>query len=159
MSTGADEHYWSVIDPVWDELCLSWDDPDEFVRRFAATPEIQRNLYAAHWCDSEVNNGGFHQFFWNTTGVLAPEAAAAYRAIGIPERAAVVEEAMRFFGDPFPRIRGVRIRALDEFRDLHPETRDPFRYLEDRFYAWEQQDHGRWERIANEYARGARRSE
>ncbi|WP_369973953.1 DUF4375 domain-containing protein [Polaromonas sp. SP1] len=34
-----------------------------------------RHLFAVHWCQSEICNGGFMQFFANSTGVLAPEVA------------------------------------------------------------------------------------
>jgi hypothetical protein len=32
--------------------------------------------------ESEVNNGGFHQYFWNSTGVLAPDVVDALHAVG-----------------------------------------------------------------------------
>ena len=92
--------YWSLVEPVWLPLNRSWDDgPEEFVRRFRSIrPEIA-HLYAAHWCQSEVCNGGLHQFFSNTTGLLAPEALEGFRAIGASEWAEILAEAMKVFHD------------------------------------------------------------
>ena len=65
---------WSLVEPIWLPLNRSWDDAEEFVRRFRGVRPEAGHLYAAHWCQSEVCNGGFDQFFSNTTGLLAPEA-------------------------------------------------------------------------------------
>ncbi|WP_075091299.1 DUF4375 domain-containing protein [Planctomyces sp. SH-PL14] len=38
------------------------------------SPE-ESHLALVSWCDTEVCNGGFHQFFLNSTGMVAPEAS------------------------------------------------------------------------------------
>src|SRR5262249_40500524 len=85
------------------------------------------HLFASHWCQSEVRNGGFHQFFSNSTGILAPEAAAGFRAIGLEACASLLEEAMKHFGSPYPREREVRSENLER------DERDPFGPVDDRF--------------------------
>ena len=67
--------YWSLVEPHWERISI-YDGGATFLRQFLTTPVRSRHLFAAHWCMSEVYNGGFHQFFHNSTGVLAPEAAA-----------------------------------------------------------------------------------
>ncbi|WP_164468170.1 DMP19 family protein [Caulobacter vibrioides] len=47
-----------------------------FLAGFSAVPTPSKHLLATHWLQSEVHNGGFSQFFSNSTGVLAPEAVA-----------------------------------------------------------------------------------
>jgi hypothetical protein len=144
------EGYWSVIEPVWLALNSSWDDcGQDFVRLFRAIrPEIG-HLYAAHWCQSEVRNGGFHQFFFNTTGILAPEAVAGFRAIGLTELADVVTAAMEFFGSPYPRQRTVRQEILPARQGRQRrEQWDPFYLLDERFY----ESVDRWEDAADAYA-------
>src|SRR5581483_3806249 len=89
-------------------------------------------LFAAHWCQSEVCNGGFHQFFYNPTGVLAPEAMDGFDAIGLPACAQVVREAMELFDVPFPRDRDDRIDQLERL-DSGDNGR-PFEELDERFY-------------------------
>jgi hypothetical protein len=94
--------YWSVLEPYWERIDV-YGGPERFVTTYNAAPEVPRVLFAAHFCDSEVGNGGFHQFFSNPTGVLAPEAAGAYRRLGLPDLAEIVEEARAFWGTPYPR--------------------------------------------------------
>ncbi len=74
-------------------------------------PEL-RHLYAVRWCDAEVCNGGFHQFYTNATGVLGPEAAEGFEAVGLPACAEIVRGTLAFFGAPFPRERAQRMTQL-----------------------------------------------
>ena len=147
MAKGID--YRSLIEPVWLQLNRSWDDgPEEFVHLLRSIrPEIG-HLYAAHWCQSEVCNGGLHQFFSNSTGLLAPEALEGFRAIGAADWAEILSEAMRPFGTPYPRDRERREQLLPTSQGRVREEWDPFYELDERFYKWTKN----WEGAANGYA-------
>src|SRR6516225_8744132 len=98
----SEPRYWSVIEPFWLPLNASWHrGPEVFLAAFAQVPSKVGDLYAAHWCQSEVCNGGFHQFFSNTTGLLAPEAWIGFRNLGISPWADLLRQAMAFFGTPY----------------------------------------------------------
>src|SRR5262245_40957773 len=101
------EAYWAVLDPIWDEVSI-YDGVKKFTRDFERANPIARTLFAAHWCESEVSNGGFRQFFANSAGILAPEALAAFRNLGMPRTAAIVEQAIGTFGPEYPRGRKKR---------------------------------------------------
>jgi hypothetical protein len=141
--------YWSLVEPVWLPLNRSWDDgPEDFIRQFRAVmPEIG-HLYAAHWCQSEVRNGGLHQFFLNTTGILAPEALEGFGAIGTEDWGAILAQAMKHFGTPYPRRRADRLALIPILHGLPRKEWDPFGELDHRFYKWA----GNWENAANVYA-------
>jgi len=96
--------YWRLVEPYWDMVSI-YGSADEFTRQFAGLPIVSQHLYATHWTQSEVQNGGLGQFFDNSTGILAPEAVAGFRALGMPQAAAALVEAMNQFGDPYPRER------------------------------------------------------
>ncbi|MBV8917707.1 DMP19 family protein [Bradyrhizobium sp.] len=142
--------YRSAIEPFCDEISI-YDGPKTFLKQFAAAPVEVGHLLAAHWCQSEVANGGLHQFFSNPTGVLAPEARAGFSSIGIEEWASIVGEAMRFFGEPYPREQAKRLRKLPKAKGA-PATWNVFQALDDRFYAWLRPDRDRWARAADAYA-------
>jgi hypothetical protein len=141
--------YWSLVQPVWLQLNSSWDDRwEKFVREFRAIRPEVGHLYAAHWCQSEVCNGGFHQFFSNSTGLLAPEAMVGFRAIGLTEWAEILTTGMKFFGSQYPRERADREELLPSRQRGPRKEWDPFDGLDERFY--ELAD--RWEEAANTYA-------
>ncbi len=88
------------------------DDPASYFASITKVARPQLLMFAAHFCLSEVNNGGLLQFFWNSTGVLAPEAIEGFEAIGMPELASKVSAAASLLGAPFPRDRDERWDAL-----------------------------------------------
>lgn len=111
-----DETYWDIVEPIWKAIDI-YHGPDIFMKTFSAVRREAGLLYAAHFCQSEVCNGGFLQFFGNSTGVLAPEAVAGFRAIGQPQVAALIVEAMAPLGSPYERERQRRNEILDSLPD------------------------------------------
>ena len=145
------ERYWAAVEPYWGSISI-YDGADRFLAAFRNTPEVPRNLFAAHWCQSEVCNGGLHQFFTNPTGVLAPEAVAGFQVIGLSALSRLVTDAMAFFGSEYPREQEDRISALDAYAAEHGDAWNPFGDLDDRFYELLRREAGGWEHAADAYA-------
>lgn len=103
--------YWTLIDEAFDKVSI-YDGHEVYSKQISAYPEHVRHLLAAHWCQSEIFNGGFDQFFRNPTGVLAPEAEVGFRAIGMPKAAGLVATAISRFGPVYPRDREERNNAM-----------------------------------------------
>jgi len=122
MPTKPGEIYWAAISEAFDAVDAT-DTPAKFDTQMARWPLHIRHLLAVHWCDAEVCNGGFAQLFWNTTGIFAPIAAEACRAMKQQECADVIEEAMQRLGEAFLRNREAREALLDkadpDFDDLN----------------------------------------
>ena len=124
-----------------------YDGPEIFLQTF---DEVRREIglmFATGFCQDEVCNGGFRQFFWNSTGVLAPEAVEGFIAIGQPEIADLVAQAMARLGLPYQRDRWAREGALR----LLPE--DAFDDLEEKFYALIHTEGGGFSPASERYAR------
>lgn len=126
--------YWGVVEPYWEAVDI-YSEPDEFLATFGAVPRHAALLLAAHWCQSEVCNGGFHQFFTNPTGVLAPEALDGFAAVGRLDLAELLRSAMSFFGPDYPRAQSVRAEALSDRTGTSRKDWDPFFATDDKFYA------------------------
>jgi hypothetical protein len=153
--------YFAVIEPHMQRLSI-YDPPDKFLAAYAATPEKARNLLAAHWCASEISNGGFLQLFSSAAGVLVPEAVVGLRAIGLPENAAIVEEAMQPLGKPYPREHNQRYRIVQRLKrkaqskratNTTPSDAPPFAALDERFFTALKAHPGGFDALAAHYAR------
>jgi hypothetical protein len=155
------EIYWDVIEPIWDDIDI--DSAESFQQTFQNVPRELGLLYAAHFCQSEVCNGGFTQFFWNSTGVLAPEAAEGFTAIGQLKVADTVKRAMSIVGSPYLRDRPVRWAVLNALAPAADSQRDSsggsgyrrvdlFVPLEREFYSLLQTEAGGFENAAHKYA-------
>jgi hypothetical protein len=94
----------------------------------------ERVLLSVWAATGEIENGGFDQFFYNSSGDHAGEAPGAFRAIGAPGKAAVIEQALALFpGKAPPSAREERIAALDELTEREGE--ELFEALDSAFYA------------------------
>jgi hypothetical protein len=133
VSMSADDGYWAQVDTVWNSISI-YDSPEVFARQFSQSPVVARTLFAAHWCQSEVRNGGFHQFFFNSTGILAPEALEAFRTLQLADVASVLERAMSRLGAPYPRLRSARKKQLQLLEQRCSKPSEVFTDLDDEFF-------------------------
>ena len=77
--------------------------------------DTERRLCAAYWLEGEVMNGGFHQYFFNSTGNDSDASLAGLKEMGATAAAALLERAMAVFpgGEP-PADRLKRTEAMDK---------------------------------------------
>ena len=136
----------------WQHRKTSLPPIGPFLETYSAAPQVARDLFAAHFCESEVSNGGLHQFFSNPTGVLAPEAEEAFRRLGLTDAAAILAEAMSFFGHPYPREQDDRLARLQSVPGENREQWDPFFQRDEAFYATLGPDHSRFFKAMDAYA-------
>jgi Domain of unknown function (DUF4375) len=109
---------WPFGDDPSDSISIH-EGVDTFLKQYDGALRYQQVAVAAYWFQAEVLNGGLAQFFMKDAGVLAPEAVAACLELGLPRLAGKLEEAMHWFGKPYPRDRGVRAEALSAFTAKH----------------------------------------
>ena len=139
--------YWDLVEPFWYEINI-YDGPATFLETVSKAPIKTGLLYASHFCQSEVCNGGFDQFFWNNTGVLAPEALRGFRAIGQAKVADLIEAAMRRLGPEYERDREARQALLEK-------VEDGFDDLDEQFFELIRSEAGGFESAADVYAVGS----
>jgi hypothetical protein len=98
---------------------------------FGDLPEVDRVLTSIWWLEADVNNGGFDQYYFNSSGDSAYYAPLALRTIGAPIMAGIVEKANSRFGPGGPPpCREERQEALLAMRDGLWDD------LDDQFYAY-----------------------
>jgi hypothetical protein len=124
------QELWPLSDAPSDEISI-YDGPDKFLADFQSVSPLHQTIFAAYWLQAEVLNGGLKQFFSNDTGVLAPEAVSSCQTLGMPQLAKKIEEAMAWFGTPYPRDREAREPALEAYAERHPDDECPFGELDE----------------------------
>ncbi len=94
------------------------------------TPTVQALIDAL---EGEVNNGGFHQFFYNSAGDNTVETIRALETIGAASMADIVKRAAAMFpGKMPPKDRFVR---QDVLLENYPDSA-VFRKLDEEFYEY-----------------------
>jgi hypothetical protein len=81
-----------------------WDKTDTDVAALlGALPKEQRTLFAMEIFNAEFENGGVHQFFYNSSGIVAPEVYDAFGELGLERQAAIFKRALDMFDAKHPR--------------------------------------------------------
>jgi len=91
-------------------------------------------LHHVYWLESEVNNGGFHQYFYNSSGDYALDTPGALDQIGAHHTAKLLRRAIELFpGGPPPRDLQQRREQLDS---LSEAARAKLEKLDSEFYEY-----------------------
>jgi hypothetical protein len=86
--------------------------------------------------ESQVNNGGFHQYFFNSTGDDAYKALEAYKEIGSLTTTNIVQRAIELFPQhSFPKSTHERRNLLETMNNSIVEEWDK---LDDEFYKYDE---------------------
>lgn len=95
----------------------------------------QKNFYYNQNLEREINNGGFNQFYLNSSGDFAHETIDSLRLIGANKTALIVERANDQFPDKkVPKDRATRQEILTLIEDKANEI---WEELDQKFYAYE----------------------
>lgn len=101
--------------------------------RMDALNPHERVFYVVQTLEQEVNNGGFSQFFYNSSGDLANELVDAFTAIGAVKTAAICQRAVAAFRGAVPTDRARRQEQMEGMRcdKLWDKCDDAFYEYED----------------------------
>jgi hypothetical protein len=114
---------------------LSESDQTKFGKQDFARQSRPQKVFSAIWAvESEVNNGGFAQYFFNDSGESASFVVEALETIGAPKTAAICKRAIATaFPEGLPQ-------APETIRSLAADFPDPIleglQPLDEEFFAY-----------------------
>src|SRR6185295_10818483 len=89
-SIADDQVEYAILDYVYARM-----KGHEEAEVLATMPAGIRALYVTSGVEDEVNNGGFNQYYWNSTGKFADQAVAAFEFFGAHQYDLLMREANR----------------------------------------------------------------
>jgi hypothetical protein len=127
----ADEIGEAVVHHVHLRVAGAWGHEAPAIR---ALPLGVRAIYATWLVDAEVNNGGFNQYFFNSSGQYADEALAGYELLGTEDYAAVMRSAIATFEIDRERLEPLySAHTLESFSESYRHT--SLGEVDQRYYA------------------------
>jgi hypothetical protein len=110
------------------ELC-------EYGEKIDNLTEPQKNFFYNQELEREINNGGFDQYFFNTSGNYTHETVNSLILIGANKTADILQKAINQFPNKtVPKDRNERQLLLDQIRE---QSEAIWHDLDDKFYAYE----------------------
>ena len=112
----ATDDMWTINEPAYWTINIygSYDNYLESAKGFTVE---QRYLNAICWYFAEVNNGGHHQFFYNSTGIVWEDALAGLRLFKMDILADNLQSVIDYFGGSVPFDRAERWTILKDWDD------------------------------------------
>jgi hypothetical protein len=114
----VDHLAWRLIS----ECLAGWWTPEEADAAFAEMGPAQADILLMHFFLAESFNGSAHQYFWNSSGTMAPQLAALLDRIGLPDHAAGVRQGMAVFPAPYPRDTDARREIMATFSEAQDDA-------------------------------------
>jgi Domain of unknown function (DUF4375) len=129
-SIADDELQYAILDYVHARTDGRYDHEAEIL---AAMPAGVRALYVTSGVEEEVNNGGFNQYYWNSTGKFADQAVAAFEYFAAHQHAELMREANRIHAAEQAQIEKFKEQGtLQAFSDSYKVSK--LGPLDERFY-------------------------
>lgn len=101
---------------------------------FDALNEKEKVIYTIWWLEAEVNNGGFHQYFFNSAGDHADVALASLKKIGAIKTATLLQKSIDIaFQGVLPTTREQRQKLLEIDEE---KKENELNKLDDEFYLY-----------------------
>ena len=101
---------WTLEDPSDFVIALSQyiGEKCQYGEKMSVLSEPERVFYVGQLLEMEVNNGGFSQFFFNSSGDFANEIVSAFMKIGAVKTAEICKKAVSIYDGEVPADRDER---------------------------------------------------
>ncbi len=110
------EASWDIIEPMWYTVNI-YDSYEAYIQSAEIFTIEQRYLFAIIWYFSEVDNGGHHQFFYNSTGIVWEDAIKGFKLFGMNDFAQNFQKVIDYCGGSISfdrKERWAMLEALEE---------------------------------------------
>lgn len=121
---------WAIFDCAAGKIGHDYNDS---YRIIMAQPRVLQVVYITMQLEAEVNNGGFNQYFWNSSGEFADLAPAAFLEINATKNENLAARAVKIAISEIQKMGKYReAGTLEAFSASYKET--SLGQLDDEFY-------------------------
>jgi hypothetical protein len=119
----------SVIDNIYE---LAGDNHEKEFENVSKLSNGQKALFSTWWLEAEVNNGGFNQFYFNSSGQYAKMAEIGFKTIGAEKFSELTSRANEIFQENKKRLEEFDDGTMESFSESYKDN--PLNDLDTEFY-------------------------
>lgn len=120
----------AVIDNIQSKIKPDFSDEYQVVTKLT---KGRQAIYTTFYLEAEVCNGGFNQYFYNSTGRFAKEASQGLAKIGAVKLTNLMNQAINIYAENEQEITKEQDGTLEGFSNSYDDN--PLDELDDIFYA------------------------
>ncbi len=118
-----------IIDNIQTKFNKDFTNEEAVVRSLS---EGQKAIYVTWILEAEVNNGGFNQFYFNSSGQLADLGERAFKTLGAIRFADLVAQANAIYSETKEGLEKHNDGTIESFSKSYDQN--PLNDLDDKFY-------------------------
>ncbi len=123
----------NLLQTIFDNLCEKF--PQDYTKEFMVVANFSKGkqaIYIIRQLEAEVTNGGFNQFYSNSSGQFANMIPDALNMIGARKFSSLVERANSIYQDNYDKITKYQDGTIEGFSKSYDDN--PLNSLDTEFY-------------------------
>jgi Sec-independent protein translocase protein TatA len=118
-----------VIDNIYEQVGSDYEKEFENAKKLT---KAQQAMFSVWWVEAEVNNGGFNQFYFNSSGQYAQMAVEGFELFGASKFADLMRQANQIYNENKERLEEFDDGTMESFSASYKEN--PLNDLDTEFY-------------------------
>lgn len=119
----------AIVDNIQTKFNKDFSNEEDIVRSLSVG---QKAVYVTWILEAEVNNGGFNQFYFNSSGQLADLGEDSFRIMGAAQFADLVRQANLIYDEIKDDLEKYNDGTIESFSKSYEQN--PLNELDDKFY-------------------------
>jgi hypothetical protein len=119
----------TIIDNIYELIGSDYENELENVKKLSLG---QQAFFSIWTLEAEVNNGGFNQFYFNSSGQYAKMAEIGFRRIGAQRFSELTARANKIYDDTKERLEEFNDGTIESFSESYEDN--PLNELDTEFY-------------------------
>ena len=118
---------------IMDNIDTNFQDGEQYtLDQISKLTKGQQAVFATWWLEAEVNNGGFNQFYFNSSGQFAEMAEIGFKTIGANKFSELTKRANKIYSENKERLEEFDDGTMESFSESYKDN--PLNDLDTEFY-------------------------
>lgn len=122
-----------LVQTIYDNIETNFEEGEQYTMdKITKLTKGQQAIFSVWWVEAEVNNGGFNQFFFNSSGQLGPMAEDGFELLNATKFGDLMRRANSIFAENKERLEEYDDGTMESFSESYKDNL--LNALDDEFY-------------------------
>ncbi len=118
---------------IMDNIDTNFEKGEQYtLEKVSKLTKGQQAVFSTWWLEAEVNNGGFNQFYFNSSGQFAEMAAIGFETFGAEKFSKLTSKANKIYSENKERLEEFDDGTMESFSESYKDN--PLNAMDTEFY-------------------------